>query len=117
MAIEKQVENTTGGGLKRGSVLVKTDSTIAVAQAAASAGTVALTTPVPKSVRSTVRALDANRAETAVLVDVQGRVISNGADPSTLTIYLWCADAGGITVPANGFLLVEYEWNESVLSD
>ena len=117
MAIAKTNENQSAGGQKRATIMVQTDGAINVVQAAASIGTILSAYQIPKSAFFRLRVLSSNKAETAVLVDVTGRAISDGADPSTITIYLWCADVAGITVPANSYIMLEAEWNESVNSD
>jgi hypothetical protein len=117
MAIAKTNENQSGGGLKRGTIMVQTDGNINVVQGAASIGTISSAYQIPKSAWFRVRALSSAKAETATFVDIVGRATSDGADPSVITIYLWCADVAGITLTANAFIMLEYEFNESVLSD
>jgi hypothetical protein len=117
MAISKKSESKTGGGQKRGKLLIQTDGNIAVTTAAASAGTVTSDYQIPKNAWIRVRALDSNKAESATFVDILGRAVSDGADPSVVTIYLWTADGGGITFTANSYLLLEWQADEQVLSD
>ena len=117
MAISKKNESKTGGGQLRGKILVQTDGNIAVAQAAASIGTIISAYRIPKGAWVHVRALDSNKAESANYVDILGRAISDGADPSTLTIYLFTTDVAGITLAANGYVLLEWEYDEQVQSD
>jgi hypothetical protein len=115
MAVNVITTNQSAGGRKRGRIVVqKTDST-SVAAAAASIGTILDPAANYKDIVAHVRALDANKAESATYVDVMGRAIADGN--GTFTIYVWCADGSGITVSANHYFVIDWTIEEGVVSD